>query len=115
MAASFRVPVRGRPLRRPLSDRQDAAGQDHARGAPEPDFAVARRLQAENSLVPERIVDEPDVFDLEISLLLFPLLCPGEMRLVELLPQFRNFDRIGIREKNSEQHASFAWFSLPLM
>ena len=30
------------------------------------------------------------------------------MRLVELLSQFRNFDHIGIREKNSQQHASLA-------
>jgi hypothetical protein len=28
------------------------------------------------------------------------------MRLVELLPQFRNFDDVGLGKKNSKQHAS---------
>jgi hypothetical protein len=94
-----------------LSDRSYSASSEHARGAPEPDFSIASRLQAQNSLIPKRIVDEPDVLDLKIGLPVFPVFCPGQMRLVELLPQFRNFDRIGIREKNSEQHGSPASFS----
>jgi hypothetical protein len=89
-----------------LSDRSYGASGEHARGAPEPDFSIASRLQAQNSSIPKRIVDEPDVFDLKIGLPVFQFFRPGQMRLVELLPQFRNFDRIGIREKNSEQHGS---------
>src|SRR5665213_217603 len=89
-----------------LSNRCYTAGREHMRGAPEPDFAIVRRLQAENALVPERVVDEPDVFDLETKLPGLPFRRPGQMGLVELLPQFRDFGDIGIREKSSEQHRS---------
>ena len=72
------------------------------RRVPEPRFAIVGRLQAKNSLIPIRIVGEANVFDLEIWLLPFPFLRPGEVRLVELLPQPGNFNRIRIREKNSK-------------
>jgi hypothetical protein len=36
-------------------------------------------------------MDETDVHDLEVSLSLFPLFRPGEVRFVELLPQFGDF------------------------
>jgi hypothetical protein len=94
-----------------LSDRSYSASGENVRGAPEPDFSIVSRLQAQNSLIPKRIVDEPDIFDLKIGLPVFPFFRPGQMRLVELLPQSRNFDRIGIREKNSEQHGLPASFS----
>ena len=94
-----------------LSDRSYSASGEHARGAPEPDVSIVSRLQAQNPLIPKRIVDEPDVFDLKIGLSVFPFFRPGQMGLVELLPQFRNFDCIRIREKNSEQHGSPASFS----
>jgi hypothetical protein len=62
------------------------------RGLPKPGFAIVRGLQAEKPLVPVWIVDETDVRDLEVSLSLFPLFRPSQMRFVELLPQFGDFD-----------------------
>lgn len=72
------------------------------RGAPEPGFPVAGRLQAEYSFVPVGVVGEANVFDSEILLLLFPLLRPGKVRFIELLAQFGNLNLVGIRKKNSK-------------
>src|SRR4051794_24391271 len=69
------------------SDRQSTAGQDDARRLPDPGLAIARRLQAEEALVPMRVVGEADVLDHERLLLPFPLDRPGEMRFLQLLPQ----------------------------
>ena len=62
------------------------------RGLPEPGLAIVRGLQAENPLVPVWIMDETDVLDLEVSLSRFPLFRPSQMRFVELLPQFGDFN-----------------------
>jgi hypothetical protein len=61
-------------------------------------------LQTENPLVPVWVMDETDVVDLEVSLSLFPLFRPGEVRFVELLPQFGDFSRIGRRKENFVGH-----------
>src|ERR1700733_10743207 len=79
--------------------------------APEPGFSVVGCLNAENSLVPVGVVGEANVFDSKLGLPLFPFRRPGQMRLVELLSQFRNFDLVGIREKNPKQHAALASLS----
>jgi len=62
------------------------------RGLPKPGLAIVRGLQAEKPLVPAWIMDETDVRDLEVSLSLFPLFRPSQMRFVELLPQFGDFN-----------------------
>src|SRR5207244_2077947 len=77
---------------------------DHMRAFQEPGLAIARGLQAENPFVPAGIMDETDVLELEISLPLFPLRCPGQVGLVELLPKFGDFDRIARRKQNAEGH-----------
>jgi hypothetical protein len=40
-------------------------------------------------------MDETYVLDLEVSLSLFPFFRPSQVGFVELLPQFRDFNRIG--------------------
>lgn len=45
---------------------------------------------------------EANVFYSEILSLLFPLLRPGKMRFIELLPQFGNLNLVAIRKKNSK-------------
>lgn len=70
------------------------------RAAPQPGFAVAGGLDAENPLVPVWIVDKADVFDSEIRLLPFPFRRPGEMRFVELLTKPGDFDLIRMRKQN---------------
>ena len=67
-----------------------APARDHMHGAPEQAFAVMGGLQAEQPPVPAGIVDEADVFDGEVGLPPSPFRRPGEMRLVELLAEFRN-------------------------
>jgi hypothetical protein len=74
------------------------------RGSPEPYLTIVRSLQAENPFVPVRIVHETDVLDLEVQLSGFPLSRPRQVRLIELLPQFGDFNRIGRRKENLEGH-----------
>jgi hypothetical protein len=74
------------------------------RGLPEPSLSIVRGLQAENPLVPVWIMDETDVLDLEVSLSLFPIFRPSQVRFVELLPQFGDFNRIGRRKENVVGH-----------
>jgi hypothetical protein len=62
------------------------------RGLPEPGLAIMRGLQTENPFVPVWIMDEADVLDLEVNLSLFPLFRPSQMRFIELLPQFGDFN-----------------------
>src|ERR1700739_3222981 len=79
---------------------------------PEPVAAIARRLQAEQPLVPVGVVNKADVLDHEIELLAFPLRLPGEMRLLELLAQPRDFQSIRSREENLDAHGLSRW-SIP--
>jgi hypothetical protein len=65
------------------------------RGLPEPGLSIVRGLQAENPFVPLRIMDETYVLDPEVSLSFFPFFRPSQVGFVELLPQFRDFNRIG--------------------
>jgi hypothetical protein len=81
-------------------DRKSTKEHDDVRGLPEPRLPIARRLQAENPLVPVGIMRETNVLDLEIGLSLFPFYRPREMGFVELLAQFGNFNRIGSRKQN---------------
>jgi hypothetical protein len=74
------------------------------RGLPEPSLSIVRGLQAEKPFVPEWIMDETDVFDLKVSLSLFPLFRPSQVRFVEELPQFGDFNRIGRRKENFVSH-----------
>src|SRR5205085_8896008 len=86
------------------SDRQPANNDDRMRGSPEPSLSVVRRLQAENALIPVGIMNEAEVFDLEIKLLPLPLGCPRKVCFFELLPQLGNFNRIGRRKENLEAY-----------
>src|SRR6185437_7797064 len=79
-------------------DRHHAPARDDMHRAPEPGLAVMRGLQAEQPPVPVGVVNEADVLELEFELLPLPFRRPGEMRLVELLPQLRKLDHIGLRE-----------------
>jgi hypothetical protein len=74
------------------------------RGLPKPSLSIVRGLQGENPFVPVWIMDETDVFDLEVSLSLFPLFRPSRVRFVEELPQFGDFNRIGRRKENFVSH-----------
>jgi hypothetical protein len=74
------------------------------RGSPEPYLTIVRSLQAENPFVPVRIVHETNVLDLEVQLSRFPRFRPRQVRLIELLPQFGDFNRIGRRKENPEGH-----------
>jgi hypothetical protein len=73
-------------------------------GLPEPALSIVRGLQAENPFVPEWIMDETDVFGLEVSLSFFPLFRPCQVRFVEELPQSGDFNRIGRRKENFVSH-----------
>jgi hypothetical protein len=74
------------------------------RGLPKPSLSIMRGLQAENPFVPVWIMDETDVLDLEVGLSLFPLFRPSQVRFVEVLPQFGDFNRIGRRKENFVGH-----------
>src|SRR3954470_12488139 len=93
------------PSSKPLcSDRQSTTGQDDARRTPDPGLAVARRLQAEEVLVPMRVVGEADVLDHERLLLPLPFDRPGEMCFLQMLPQLGEFDHIGRWEDKPKTH-----------
>ena len=71
-------------------------------GLPKPCRSVMRSLQAENPLVPKRIMTEANILNLELLLSSFPFRHPGEMCFIELLTKFGDFDLVRIRENNSK-------------
>src|SRR4029079_6157848 len=70
------------------------------RRLPEPVSSVARRLQAEEPLVPERVVNKTDVLGHKVELPAPPFRLPCEVRFFELLSQPGKFYRIRRREEN---------------
>src|SRR5580692_13197550 len=69
-------------------DRRHAPPEKHAGGPPEPDIAVMGGLKTDDPLVPERIMGEADILNLEFLLPGFPFDRPSQMRFVELLTKF---------------------------
>jgi hypothetical protein len=74
------------------------------------------RLQAEKSLIPKGIMEKANILDLEFFLTRFPLLRPSQMRFIQLLAQFGNFDLIWIRKNDPEHRPSTreipAWLAI---
>jgi hypothetical protein len=68
---------------------------------PEPRRSIVGGLQTEDPLVPERIMGEANILNLEFLLPRLPFLRPGQMGFIELLAKFGNFDLVGNRKNNS--------------
>ena len=95
-------------------DRHPAECHEDSGGLPEPGAAVARRLHAEHTLLPQRIVVEADVFDHERLLLQLPFDRPGEMGFLQLLPQPGDLKHIRPWKQDCKTHGAITRSVRPL-